>query len=160
MTLDQITTTAINPALAWLPPKMDTPEARLMVLTIGNQESEFKNRVQMGNGPARSFWQMERMGGVNGVLTHPASRELAGMACDWRNVPHTAMGVWSAMEFDDVLGAIWARLLLLTDPRPLPAWLAVDDAWNYYLDNWRPGKPHADKWPGYHLQSRNFLKDK
>jgi hypothetical protein len=29
MTLDEITRTAIEPALAWLPPKMTTPEARV-----------------------------------------------------------------------------------------------------------------------------------
>ncbi|AVJ29145.1 hypothetical protein [Achromobacter spanius] len=38
MTLAEIVASGINPALALLPPKMDTPEARIMLLAIGLQE--------------------------------------------------------------------------------------------------------------------------
>jgi hypothetical protein len=36
--LDTIIKTAIEPALALLPPKMDKPEARVILLAIGMQE--------------------------------------------------------------------------------------------------------------------------
>ena len=43
------------------------------------------------------------------------------------------------LEHDDVLAAGMARLLLWTDPRALPALNRPDDAFEYYLRNWRPG---------------------
>ena len=38
------------------------------------------------------------------------------------------------------------RLLLLTDPKPLPVIGDTDGSWEYYLRNWRPGKPHRHTW--------------
>lgn len=152
MTLDQIISDAYLPALALIG-VADSRPARVMVLTIGLQESRFKYRRQMGNGPAKSFWQFERGGGVKGVLTHPASKVKALALCAARKVPPEALAVWNAMEFDDVLGAGMCRLLLLTDPKPLPA---VDDApraWDYYLRTWRPGKPHRATWDDLHAQA-------
>jgi len=55
MLLREVMEKAILPALAILPAKMDTPQARVMLLAIGLQESEFAHRRQMGNGPARGF---------------------------------------------------------------------------------------------------------
>lgn len=53
------------------------------------------------------------------------------------------------MEYDDTLACIFARLLLWTDARALPAADAASQqtAWNYYNRNWRPGKPHPAAWP-------------
>lgn len=157
MTLDEITQTAINPALDWLPGKMDSTEARLMMLTIGLQESQFIYRRQMGNGPARSFWQMERGGAVTGVLTHGATKSLALSACSMCGVAPTPQSVWEAIEFDDVLAAIFTRLNLWWAPGALPT---IDDAagaWAYYMNTWRPGKPHRHTWDGYYAQSRACL---
>ena len=53
----------IIPGLKLLPPKFDTPEARVMMLAIGMQESRFLHRKQIG-GPARGFFQFEEGGGV------------------------------------------------------------------------------------------------
>ncbi len=36
---------------------------------------------------------------------------------------------------------VFARLLLWTDAKPLPAIGDEQGAWDYYLRNWRPGKP-------------------
>lgn len=123
----------------------DSMEARVMVLAIGLQESRFTHRRQVG-GPARGFWQFERGGGVVGVLSHDSSKKRAAALCAARNVSATSSEVYPALEFDDVLAAGFARLLLLTDPRPLPAVGAVDEAWEYYLRTWRPGKPHVRTW--------------
>lgn len=160
MSLAIVDRDGIRPALAWLPQKMDSLEARVMLGAIGNQEGDgFTARRQYNNGPARSFWQMERGGGVVGVLTHHASSELALMACKWRGVTASSQSVWEAIEFDDLLAAIWARLLLYTDPRSLPALGNMDDAWSYYIRNWRPGKPHPDKWAENYTKAFNFYKD-
>lgn len=53
MTLSEIIKTAINPALALLPATMDTPEARIMLLAIGLQESRFEHRRQLVGNPTR-----------------------------------------------------------------------------------------------------------
>jgi hypothetical protein len=138
---------AINEALSLLPSKMTTRAALVQLLAIGAQESmDYQHRRQMGNGPARGFWQFEMNGGVKGVLTHGLTRTIAGEICAKRFVSFDKQAVWEALEFDDVLAAAFARLLLWTDPFKLPAIGQANAAWDLYLRTWRPGKPHPDKW--------------
>jgi len=136
---------AINEALSLLPPEMGGPKARVMLIAIGLQESRFEHRRQIG-GPARGFWQFEHGGGVVGVLTHPASRELAARLCEVRGVKSDSRLVYNRLEHDDVLAAGFARLLLFTDRRRLPELGDAVAAWKYYMNNWRPGKPHPETW--------------
>ena len=173
MTLDEITRTAIDPALAWLPSKMNSLEARQELLTIGLQESRFEHRWQVLNdptkkGPARSFWQGEQGGGmVTGTMTHPASKELVQAACVFFGVPFTSVAIWAAIENNDMLAAILARLLLWTEPGPLPRVTDEDSAWGLYLHAWRPGAyargtlaeraALRKKWDGNHRRVRAFL---
>lgn len=138
---------AVDRGLALLPQHMDTPAARVMLLSIGLQESRFTASRQMPVGPARGFWQFERGGGVVGVLTHRSSRGLAAGICAARGVAANAPAAWAAVEHDDTLAAVFARLLLFTDPAPLPAVGASGEAWAYYIRTWRPGKPHISTWP-------------
>lgn len=133
----------ITPAL---PPNLRTPPAVVELLGIGLQESRFKHRLQVG-GPARGFWQFERGGGIKGVLTHPASKAAAASYAASANVEPTAAACYKAVAENDQLACQFARLLLLTDPAPLPAVGDQDAAWAYYLRNWRPGKPHPQTWP-------------
>lgn len=141
--LREIEESAVGPGLKLLPVGMDTPQARIMLLAIGLQESGLTQRVQMGDGPARGLWQFER-GGVRGVLEHPSTINLAAWACRARKVAPTAQAVWGALESDDVLAAAFARLLLWCDPMRLPD--NVQGGWGLYLRTWRPGKPHPDRW--------------
>lgn len=172
MTLDEIMRTGIEPALAWLPPKMTSPEARIMLLTIGLQESKFEHRWQVLNdptkkGPARSFWQGEQGGGmVTGTMTHPASKELARAACAFRGVAFTSWAIWTAIENDDVLAAILARLLLWTEPKALPRVTDEDGGWALYLracaGAYARGTPVEraalrKKWGDNHRRVRAFL---
>lgn len=136
---------AIDQAFQLLPVKMDSPLARVILAAIGFQESGYQVRIQYGNGPARSYWQFEK-GGIKGVMLHKASARLAMEICEKRGVDFNSELIWKAMEVDDVLGAAFARLLMYTDPNPLPDNQA--DAWEMYAKRlWRPGKPHPDKWP-------------
>lgn len=146
MTLDQIMEGAVRPALALLPAKMDTAEARVMLLAIGLQESRFIDRRQLvGNpprptGPAKSFWQAEQGGGmVHGVRTHAASRDDAARLYRARGVAANDAAIWNAIEQDDPLAAGLARLLLWSDPGRLPAVGDEEGAWALYLRTWRPG---------------------
>lgn len=155
MTLDNITKTAILPALSLIGVK-NTQEALVELLAIGLQESRFIYRRQIG-GPARSFWQFEQGGGVKGVLNHEVTQAKARGLCAAREVEATPAAVYSRLEHDDVLGAGFARLLLLSDSRPLPPLGKSDEAWAYYLRNWRPGKPHLQTWPGFYQQALEYV---
>lgn len=142
---------SINPALALLPDRMSSDSARIMMLAIGLQESRFIHRRQIG-GPARGFWQFENgtkasRGGVWGVFLHPSSRSHLQTLCDARTVAFDPLAIYRAIETDDVLAAGVARLLLWTDPQPLPANDDEQAGWALYLRTWRPGKPHPATWP-------------
>lgn len=153
MNLKQIHQTAIVPALALLPARMNSKEALAMLLAIGLQESGFLHRRQMGNGPARGFWQFERDGGTAGVLRHKASCLHALAVCKLRGLtdlkeaelikgyaPNSIVErAYHAFERDDVLAAAFARLLLWTDAKSLPELGDVEGAFNLYIRTWRPG---------------------
>ncbi len=143
---------AIAPALALLPGAMDTPEARVMLLAMGLQESRLTARRQLvgtpprPTGPATGLWQFEQGGGVVGVLQHDASRYWMHRVCHERGVQPVARAVWQALQHDDILAAAAARLLLFTDPRRLPDLGDELAAWQAYIRTWRPGKPHRSTW--------------
>ncbi len=146
MTLSEIIKTGIDPALALLPAKMDTPEARIQLLATGLQESRFEHRRQLvgkpprPTGPAKSFWQGEQGGGmVHGVRLHVATSAAAAHLYQARGVPARDAAIWDAIENDDVLAAGLARLLLWSDPGRLPVVGDEQGAWNLYLRTWRPG---------------------
>lgn len=164
MTLDEITKTGINPALKLLPAKMDSREARVMLLAIGLQESRFTARRQLvGNppkpvGPAKSFWQGEQGGGmVVGVRTHAATKAYAAELYKARGVEPNNRAIWDAIENDDVLAAGLARLLLYSDPKALPKLGDADGAWSLYERVWRPGKPHRATWNALYTQALEYV---
>lgn len=122
------------------------------LLAVALQKSALEARYQrIGSailaGPARGWWQFDQGGGVKGVLRHPTSAARAGKLCDWYAVEREPHAVWRALEGHDGLATGFARLLLLTDPRPIPD--TVDTAWICYLRLWRPGKPHPNAWPAH-----------
>ena len=133
-------------ALSLLPPKMDTQEARRLLLAIGLQESRFEHRRQI-SGPARGVWQFER-GGVMGIVRHPATKDhlrAAVVALKYdAELADDDIGLHAAIEHNDVLACVLARLNLWWMPGPLPT--EQDAAWQYYLDAWRPGRPHPETW--------------
>lgn len=147
--------TVIVPGLALLPAKFDTPEARVMLLAIGMQESRFEHRKQIG-GPAHGFYQFERGGGVRGVLNHRWTKPLIDGILAARGVKPE--DCYNCIVDDDALATVFARLLLYTDPAPLPKIGQADIAYNYYLRNWKPGKPKPDSWPGYYVGAIDAFK--
>lgn len=155
MTPSEFLSTILDPGLVWCGavehwtiPSDD--RARVLMLAIAGQEGGWKYRVQQGNGPAHGFWQFERAGGVAGVLNNHATAGMANAACEAAGLlvpsPATAWGLM-ASEKGDNLAVAFARLLLWSDPAPLPALGEQDACWSYYERNWRPGKPGPDRWP-------------
>lgn len=155
---------AYNEAYRLIPARFDSPKAKQLLLTITKQESGWKDRWQVIDrkrpnvkGPARGLGQFELGGAVKGVMSHPASREYARQAVAAVGVPWNREAVWIALETHDDLAFALGRLLLLTDPRPLPALGDVEAAWACYLRNWRPGKPHPDDWPGNYRAAASLI---
>lgn len=153
LTLNEIRLGPIAQALALLPPAMSGPLAELQLLSITQQEDRQQRRRQWPTGPARGLFQFEpgtrqSRGGVWGIYLHEASRGPLRALCTARNIEFDPSSVYVHLQTDDVLAAGCARLLLWTDPKPLPKRGEVDRAWALYLRTWRPGKPRADEWAG------------
>jgi hypothetical protein len=153
--LSNIVETAIAPALSLLPKHLTSDGAVVLLLAIGLQESRFEYRRQLGNGPARGLWQFEQgttasRGGVTGVYLHRATHEMLRLLCHDRDCNFDPRAIWHRLEDDDVLAAGVARLLLWTDPKPLPALGDADGAWDYYERTWRPGRPKRRTWRSFY----------
>lgn len=142
-------------AFALLPPKLDTPAARALVLAIGLQESRFLDRRQLEGGPARGFWQFEPggVGGVAQVLTHPSTKPLIESVLEQLRYPPAISACYTAIEHNDVLAVCFARLLLLPVPGVLPAREEAEKGWRQYVLGWHPGKPHRPTWDGFYARA-------
>lgn len=139
----------VLPAMAsLLPPALDTPESRAMLMAIGFQESRFLYRRQLHDGPARGFWQFE-VGGVDAVLTHNRTHLIIAQALHALSYDHTldAAAFHQALEHNDVLAACFARCLLWATLLPVPLRGDAVTGWQLYVEAWRPGKPQPDTWP-------------
>lgn len=147
----------IEPGLLHLPDRMDSPEARAMLLAIGLQESSWRHRSQVG-GPARGFWQFERVG-VEGVLTHEASRLEAKKISIRLEYDPDSTEVYRAIKDNDALACVFARLLLWRLPRRLPKKGETDEAWGQYLEAWGPGKPRPDHWPDHFKRAWQIVEE-
>ncbi len=141
----------IPAASSLLPEPMRSPQAAAMLLAIALQESGTTHRRQTDNGPACGFWQFEK-GGVIGVRTHRASADYLASALVTLRYPADSEAAYlqEAITDNDVLACVFARLLLWTLPEPLPNRDEPLKGWTQYMDAWRPGKPHGERW------ARNF----
>lgn len=134
----------IVPTLETLPPWMDGPEARLMLLAIALQESGLHTREQ-NSGPARGLWQFE----LNGVLAVMHNTHTADTVFNWcrdNGIQYGGNGIYSRLAEDDELGCVFARWMLWSDPHPLPEIGDCMGAFDYYERCWRPGKPSYTRW--------------
>lgn len=144
MTLEMFLKTAIIPALSFLPPKMDSNEARAMLLAIALQESQCCERRQI-KGPALGYYQFE-LNGVIGVLNHPISSSHVVEMCQLFDITCDPTSIYRAIQYHDILASALARLLLRTSPRPLPLMTEGEKGWEEYVQLWRPGKPKYSTW--------------
>lgn len=164
MTPDRLLRTAIIPACAELESFgiVNSHAAHRFTLAIAMQESGLRNRRQVGaggveNGPAVSFWQGEKGGGLcSGVITHPATAQAMRAICANFNVLPDPASIWEAIRYQDVVAAAAARLLIHTLPQKLPETPA--DGWAQYLSAWRPGKPRPETWAGCWAAADGILK--
>jgi len=154
MTPDVFLTRILDPGLQFVASiggPQPTTAARRFLLAVALQESgpaldaRYQNSPAAVPGPARGWWQFEQNGGVNGVLTNPNSQALAQAACNQLFVAQNAAACWRAIEGHDLLATAFARLLLWTDPQPIPT--TEQSGWDCYANRlWRPGAPRRADW--------------
>jgi hypothetical protein len=151
MTPDLFMRLGLEPALDLLPPQMDTADARAFLIAIALQESRLIHRRQIG-GPARGYFQFE-LAGVDAVLTHHRSGDLALRLCLDLDIGPTVPAVYQAIEFNDVVAAGFARLLIWTLPTSLPRRTEFAESYAQYLAAWNPGRPRPQTWEGNFLDA-------
>jgi len=166
VTPDLLLRLSVAPVLTWLgtlgvrsaaDPR--NRRAAVLLLAIAGQENGWVARKQRPVAHARGLYQFESGGGVAGVLQHRSSSMIARQVCQALMVPEPdTRGAWSpdigalraavydAIDQNDALSTAFARLLLWTDPPALPAIGETEAAWRTYIRNWRPGRPHRDRW--------------
>ena len=145
MQIDWFAGHVLPAAFALLPTRMDSPEAQALVTAICLQESALKHRRQIG-GPARGLAQFEVIACTE-VMSHHGTRDAAQAAMLALLYPHISdIEAHAALEHNDVLAVVFARLLLWPDRERLPAECDTDGAKAYYLRRWRPGRPRPEKW--------------
>lgn len=161
--VQRINAEAVTPALAILGPRFDSLAARVLLAAAGLQESRLIHRWQIVDpyrpdlkGPARGLWQFER-GGVSAVLGNALTGPHARHLCSVLGIQPQVRPVWSWLSESDVLAAGFARLLVFANPYPLPALGHGNEAWDYYLACWRPGKPIRRTWDGFYGQALGVL---
>lgn len=156
-TLDYLFRNVIPASSDLLPDVMRSPQAAAMLLAIALQESKAKARVQF-NGPARGFWQFE-IPGVAGVMRHAATKDHLLLALDTLCYKRTLTPavLQKAIEDNDVLACVFARLNLWWIPAPLPGSQDHDESWRQYVDAWGPGKPHRATWNKHYDAAWNIV---
>lgn len=96
---------------------------------------------------------------MRGVLTHRASKPHLANALAALQYPVTddATVPYVAIEHNDVLATVCARLLLWTLPDALPARDEAQRAYSQYLAAWRPGKPHPETWAAFYQRAWDLV---
>jgi hypothetical protein len=128
-------------------------QAYVPMLAIALQESGLVYRRQIDNqgNPistlARGWWQFEKEGGVKGVCTHSSTSYAIETMCTVMHIPFDYDDIHEALAWNGPIAAYFARALLYTDAAPLPQIGEKQLTWDYYIRNWRPGKPHPEEWP-------------
>lgn len=128
------------------PVPADTPSARMMGLVIPGVESNWTDRLQGGGGPAHSFFQFERAGGLARILADPRTSAWTRKICDALCIPFDSLTIFQAMIWNDLLAVALMRMNLFLDRAPLPRFGDEEGGYQYYLRVWAPGKPDRARW--------------
>lgn len=141
----------IEEGLSILPAGLRTDAARVLLYATSRQENPGRSPRQIVRnskngkfepvGPAAGDYQMEKGGGIYGLLNFksPTVQSLLAGVCKSRGVPQTADALFAGIQTDPILAAALARLLYYTDPKALPSVGDEAGTWALYLRVWRPG---------------------
>jgi len=144
----------VEPGLALLPGYMVSDRARVALMAIPGQESNWAARIQAADGPAHGYYQCEPVA----VAEVTNNAQTAGV---FNSVLSTldlvGMSPYTAIQYNDPLACVVARLLLWADPAPLPSVGDAEGCWQYYLRNWKPGKPDETRWGASYATACNTV---
>ena len=143
-----------------LPPALESKDAWRFLIAIALQEGRFDVRMQYGGGPARGWFQFERIGVAEVALNRHSKRllqdSLSGLGlaplAEALNGPVAVRNdaidtLYQGLAFSESVAVVVARLALWRLPKALPGESDVEGAWvQYAVDIWRPGKPHRETW--------------
>ena len=155
--------TILVPALDWfrslvveVPVKRDS---HVLLLAIAGQETNYRTRLQQPIDFAHGWFQFELGGATKGVLSNSATSIIAKRLCANYNLVATPKAVWTTLgkPEGDNLAVGFARLLLWSDPKPLPAVGDEDAAYATYIKNWGPGKPDRARWRMVYPQAMKVI---
>ena len=164
MTPAQFNTAVMIPGEVWFTgvvPEIPVDDrARTLLLAIAGQESGWTDRVQVGGGEAHGFWQFERGGAVAALMSNKLTAPLVQRMTTVEGWVTSSFLIWQriALPAGDNLAFGLARLLLWTDPAPLPDIGDEDGAWDYYSRLWRPGKPSRERWATVYPEAVSTIK--
>lgn len=157
-TIEIVHKQVVLPALHELPTKMTSLPAITLLLATGGQESGYITRLQLGNGPAHGLWQFES-NGVSAVLKNPKSHgHLIGYLQSQTQIEASVPNIYHAIESDDITACVVARLMYWCDSAPLPKFGDEEGSWQYYLDNWHPGRPNRARWSYWYPKVIKYLR--
>ena len=139
-----------------LPEKMESKAATCLMLATMLQESRGLYRKQI-QGPAVSYFQFEKNGGILGVLEHPITRPIIQGVLRTLNYDFSPITSYEALVHNDILATCYARLFYWTNPAPLPSIDDVNGMLNYYIKTWRPGRPRVDTFPLLYSQAKEVV---
>jgi len=120
-------------------------DAARFLTAIALQESGFKTRHQYG-GPAHGFFQFEKFGGCKQILVNHKTKPKIEAVFDDQIESTGLSNAFECIQHNNLIMVAFARLLVWQDPAALPT--DSNTAWDYYLRNWRPGKPNPKAWVG------------
>lgn len=134
-------------------------DVELLMMAICGQESNWASRIQNnGAGPARSYGQFERNGGVAEVMSNITTSVWLKEICDSLDIPFKIDAIFEAMAWNDTLAISMIRFLIYIDKDVVPKAGLIDDAYSYYLRNWRPGAPSKLRWYVVYPLAQNALR--
>lgn len=148
----------LDPGLAWMnrivgPIPNNGADARMLMLMTPLQETNLVTRLQEG-GPAHSFFQFERGGGLTRVMGNPRSDAMLKKICAALCIPYDIATVFQAVIWNDPLAIALARLDYWLDAHAIPPATDEDALWTYYLRNWGPGKPDRGRWGDWYPKAK------
>src|SRR5215472_7871374 len=112
-----------DPAYAVATPLIGIPasqEARVLLMAIAGQESDWDARRQQGAPQlGRGFWQFES-NGCSALATNATSEPKLSALLQGIEIPMVLPTIHEAIAWNDAMAVGMARLLLYCDPAPLP----------------------------------------
>lgn len=121
LNLTQVKELIVIPTLYGAGPEISSLAAVNLVLGAGNKESGYIYVAQLGNGPARGFWQMEKITHddiLNRYLQLPAKSHLLAYV---KSLIIPSLDPFAQLIVNSAYACIMCRMRFLMEDPPLPA---------------------------------------